>query len=383
MGRINVLYVCIDSSLGGSTASLFNLIESVRKEVNPIVLFPEEGVGKDYFEKHGIECWVYPYIKLYVFEKNRLLDVWKHPWRYHYIKKIRIDHNCYKFVKGKLEGRSIDIVHTNTSPNDIGVLLAKKLHAKHVWHIRECMDARTQFVMWGGLRRLMKLVNHADARIAISSYVKEHWKMRNENTFVLHDAIASEDEVADIRLKKKYVLFVSWYLNEEKGTRNCIEAFGKSGLQDEGYKLLLVGNCEEDFHMTLMDMAKEVCCEDAIVFIPCQKELMNYYAEASAFVMASRYEGLGRVTAEAMLYGCPVIAHASGGTLDLVKDRETGYLFNTVEECAALLRKVCSSDNEQMIMRAQIFAKDNLTQEVYGPRIMEVYRKVLASRGCF
>lgn len=381
MKRINVLYICIDSTLGGSTASLFNLIESVKDDVTPIVLFPEEGVGKDFFEKHGIECWVYPFINLYLYEKNRFADVWKRPWRYHSIKKIRIDHNCFKYVKSKLAGRSIEIVHTNTSPNDIGVLLAKKLHAKHVWHVRECMDARTQFVMWGGMHRLIKLVNYADARIAISLYVKEHWKMKNNDTYVLHDAITSEDDVVYVKSKKKYVLFVSWYLEEQKGTRRCVEVFGKSGLRNDGFKLVLVGNCEDDYRVSLMETAKEVCCDEDIVFIPCQKELKNLYAEASAFLMASQYEGLGRVTAEAMFYGCPVIAHASGGTLDLVKDGETGYLFNTIEEAVSLLRKVCLSDNEQLIVRAQKFAKESLTQEVYGPKIMEVYHKVLAGRG--
>lgn len=381
MEKINVLYICIDSSLGGSTASLFNLIDSVKKEVNPIVLFPEEGVGKDYFEQHGIECWVYPFIKLYLYEKNRFIEVWKRPWCYHSVKKVRKDYNCYRFVKSRLAGRSIDIVHTNTSPNDIGVLLAKKLHAKHVWHIRECMDVRTQFVMWGGMPRLIGLVNQADARIAISDYVKKHWEMRDENTFVLHDAITSADDVVYVKSKKRYVLFISWYLDEQKGTRRCVEAFGKSGLQNEGYKLVLVGNCEEVYRESLMETAKEVCCEEAVDFVPCRKELKSLYAEASVFLMASQYEGLGRVTAEAMFYGCPVIAHASGGTLDLVKDGETGYLFRTVDECVSLLRKVCSSDNEQMIMKAQTYAKENLTQEVYGPKIMAVYRKVLANTG--
>ena len=88
-------------------------------------------------------------------------------------------------------------------------------------------------------------------------------------------------------------------------------------------------------------------------------------------------EGLGRVTAEAMFYGCPVVAHATGGTLDLVKDGETGCLFNTVDECAALLRKVCLSDNESMVLHAQEFAKNNMSQEVYGPKIMEVYKNVI------
>ena len=64
--------------------------------------------------------------------------------------------------------------------------------------------------------------------------------------------------------------------------------------------------------------------------------------------MTSEFEALGRVTAEAMFYGCPVIAHATGGTLDLVKDGETGYLYNTIDECAELIRKVCPENQEKV-----------------------------------
>ena len=129
-----------------------------------------------------------------------------------------------------------------------------------------------------------------------------------------------------------------------------------------------------------MDTVREHHVEEAVEFVPCQSGVKPWYAHATCFIMASDYEGLGRVTAEAMFFGCPVVAHATGGSLDLVKDGETGYLFNTIEDCADLLRKVCLSDNEQMILRAQEFVKDNLSQEVYGPKILEVYNTVLGQK---
>ena len=118
-------------------------------------------------------------------------------------------------------------------------------------------------------------------------------------------------------------------------------------------------------------------CAEYIDFIPAQKDVKPYFSQAMAFINSSVNEGMGRTTAEAMFYGCPVIAYASGGTLDLVKDGETGYLFNTVEECAELMRKVCTTNQEDIILRAQEFAKQNLSIENYGSKIMEVYNSVL------
>ena len=48
-----------------------------------------------------------------------------------------------------------------------------------------------------------------------------------------------------------------------------------------------------------------------------------------------------------------------------------------VDECAALLRELCARDNKSMILPAQEFVKHNLSQEAYGPKVMEVYKNVL------
>lgn len=377
MNKITVLYICIDSTMGGSTASLYNLIDSVKKEIYPIVLFPEEGVGYDFFVRHGIECHVYPFVKLHVYRANRLRNIWKRPWRWHYINKMLLDYGCYKFVKRFLSGRRLDIIHSNTSPNDIGAYLSKRLHVKHVWHVREFCDLHFNFNIYRGIPRLKKLICHADARIAISSAIKEHWNLPNKNTWVINDAVRKESDVCFIPNKQRYLLFCSYFITEAKGARIAINAFGESGICTEGYRLKLVGNCDDEFRKSLLDSAQKLGCEEYVDFIPCQSEMKALYSEAGAFIMASKHEGLGRITAEAMFYGCPVIAHASGGTLELIKHGETGWLFNSEKECAMLIRKVCHESQEQIIMKAQQFVLNNLTQEKYGPKIIEVYNHVL------
>ena len=139
----------------------------------------------------------------------------------------------------------------------------------------------------------------------------------------------------------------------------------------------IVGNCSDNYKKELIALAGDYGCSKFIDFIPAQKDVKPYFANAMAYVNPSVDEGMGRTTAEAMFYGCPVIAHASGGTLDLIKDGETGYLFNTVDEMAELMKKVCTSDQEEVILRAQEFAKNNLSVEDYGEKIMEVYKTVL------
>lgn len=372
-----ILYICIDPTLGGSTQSLLDLIRSVREQVNPIVIVPQRGLAYDAFVKENIECYIYPFLKLYELKKNRLIDVIKHPWRWHVIKKLRYDYGCLWFVKKILNGRRIDIVHSNTSPNDVGVLLAKSLKAKHVWHVREFCDLHFNFEIYNGIPRLRKLINSADARIAISTAIAEHWQMPTQDTWVINDACRKMNDACYVSNKEKYLLFSSYNLTEAKGTRIAIIAFAKSGVAKQGYILKLMGNCSETYENSLRKTMVEFGVENVVEFVPCQPNIKPYVAHATVYIMASECEGLGRVTAEAMFYGCPVVAHASGGTLDMVEDGKSGYLFHTIDECAELINKVCNENQEKIILQAQQFAIEHLSQEVYGPMIMEVYESVL------
>lgn len=375
--KLQVLYICIDPTLGGSTQSLLDLIRSIRDNVNPIVLVPQYGLAYEAFVKEGIECYVYPFLKLYELKRNRLVDNITHPWRWHIIKKIRFDYGCVQFVKKILNGRKVNIIHSNTSPNDVGVLLAKKLKTKHIWHVREFCDLHFHFDIYRGIPRLRDLINRANARIAISSAIAQHWQMPINNTWVINDACRRINDACYVPNKEKYLLFSSYNLTEAKGTRFAINAFWKSSVYNEGYILKLMGNCTEEYKQSLLTTIDELKITDFVEFVPCQVDVKPYFMHATAYLMTSECEGLGRVTAEAMFYGCLVIAHASGGTLDMVIDGKTGYLFNNIDACANLIQKVCSNDNEQIILQAQQFAITNFSQEVYGPKIMEVYKTVL------
>lgn len=376
--KLSILYVCPDESLGGSTRSLLDLILAVREWVNPIVLCGSEGGASAEFRRKGIETIVHPYIKLYA--KRTWMDVLMHPWRAFVVRVFQFDFACAMYVKRYLQGRKIDIVHSNYSPIYIGWLLAKVQHAKHVWHVREFIDLDFQYEVYGGLKLLRRMVNRADARIAITTAVRDHWKMPVSNSWAITDAIRSQKDVTYEPNKDKYLLFSAYNMTEKKGTRTAIEAFAKSEVYKDGYELRLVGNCLDDYKQSLDQTIKELGVEEYVEFVPCQDDIKPLFVKATAYLMTSDFEGLGRVTGEAMFYGCPVIAHATGGTLDLVQNGVTGYLYDEIDECAELIKTVCATNQEEMILRAQEFAINNISQEVYGPKIMEVYKSVLNER---
>lgn len=373
--RPNILYICPDESLGGSTRSLLNLILSIKDKIQPIVLLPSPNVAYDEFRRNDIETIVHPFIKLY--QRYSWKNVLLHPWRVFLIRFLRQDIACARYVKKYLDGRKIDIVHSNYSPIYTGYVLAKILKAKHICHVREFIDLDFNYNIYGGIPLLRWFVNNADARVAITTAIKKHWQMPIQNTWVINNAILRKEEACYIPEKEKYILYSAYNMTERKGARTAIVAFAKSGMSKNGYILKLVGNCHEDYKSSLLQTLREYGMVNSVEFVPCQKDVKPFFSHATAYLMTSEFEALGRVTAEAMFYGCPVIAHATGGTLDLVKDGETGYLYDTIDDCANLIQKVCAESQERLILQAQDFAINNLSQEIYGPKIMNVYNKVL------
>ena len=61
----------------------------------------------------------------------------------------------------------------------------------------------------------------------------------------------------------------------------------------------------------------------------------------------------------------------------MIENRRTGYLFDTVDELAVLMREVSIKDNMGMIEEARDFALKNFTEEEYGKKIEKVYQKVM------
>lgn len=374
--KIRVLYIC-GSDFSGAEMSLLDMVLSVKEEVEPIVLVPNNGKTFNIFTEKNINCICHRYTDAWI-PSGYLKNVAIHPWRLQTIKFLRYDITGVRYVIKAIQGGHLDIIHTNYALTAFGAFLARKLGLPHVWHIREYLDKPyINGTIVGGRNWLRKKINNASARIVVSAPCRDFWKLKQENTYTINDAVLNVKESCYVQGKQPYILYCSSFLCEAKGVFVAVSAYGKSGLSMQCIRLKVVGNASDDVREKIKAIAAEYQCADMLDFIQAQEDVKPLFANAMAYINPSMKEGMGRTTAEAMFYGCPVVACASGGTLDLIRHGETGWLFDTEEECAELLKKVCTTDQNQVILRAQEFAKQNLSIENYGSKILEVYQKVL------
>lgn len=378
---INILYITFAyKNLDGATYSLMDLIESVHEEVHPIVMVRAKGCVYDYFTNRNVECIVCDYkedlvgqpVKIHQYIKYAVKFI---PNRFGYYSKNR---KCLLTLSRILKGRRIDIVHINNTVVSVGYDIAKNLNSKFVWHLRGFMDLDFGCMPLRGWRKYTKSLNDADAVIGITKSVLEHYfPLGAKNTYVISDAVRSKHDTCFVLPKDNYFLFVAGYLTDKKGTDFAIAAFARTGLALKGYKLIIIGQAHPKYMLRLNKIIADAGISESVDFLGRNDHVKEYMSRATAFMMCSENEGLGRVSIEAMFYGCLVIGRNSGGTKDFVFDCETGLLFNDIDGCAAAMQKAARSDHQSIIKNAQQFAQENFAIEDYGVKILEVYDKVL------
>lgn len=376
MDKVVVLYINHTSGLGGAALSLYNLINSVGNNVLPIVLIPSKGQAYEFFSRKGIRCIIYPF-RCNIREKNVLT----HYLRFipHYIRDKYFNNVCCRHVIKELGSLKVDIVHSNSSVFTIGIDLAKRLSAKHVWHIREFQDVDFGMKPFLGWNNLKRKIYASDAVIAITKAVYEHWNLdKARNACYLWDAVRSEKDVIYKERKQKYFFFCAAILSDAKGTAFAIEAFGRSNLAKDGYKLVLAGDVTDQYKSTLKGIMETYDITEDVELIGYCNDIIPYMTEAAAFLMCSKNEGLGRVTIEAMFYGCPVIAKSTGGTSEIIKNNRNGLLFTDMDSCIKAMNNITHNSYKKMILEAQHFACQYFSEEKYGEKLNEIYWSILA-----
>lgn len=378
MRKITVLYIChAPDNLGGAALSLSNLIDSVKCSVSPIVLLPKKGQVYTFFTKMGIKCIISNF-DCNLRNPNYFIHIVgfvpKLIW--YRLKEVKDIYRICKLVKDS----NINIVHSNSSVFTIGVKIAKRLRVKHIWHIREFQDLDFGMSPFLGWIHLKKLLYTTDATISITDTIYKHWELEGKNNaYCYGDAVRSKNDSILLLDKKKYIVFCAAIISNAKGAEIAVESFGKSDLAKDGYRLKMIGKISEEYTEKLNKIADTYKITNNIDYLGYCDSIKEIMSQATAFLMCSQNEGLGRVTIEAMFYGCPVIAKKSGGTMTFLKNNNNGFLFTNCEECASLMVYIVKypAITNNIIKNANKTAIKNFSEETYGTLIMKIYKSLL------
>jgi GalNAc-alpha-(1->4)-GalNAc-alpha-(1->3)-diNAcBac-PP-undecaprenol alpha-1,4-N-acetyl-D-galactosaminyltransferase len=155
----------------------------------------------------------------------------------------------------------------------------------------------------------------------------------------------------NIKSKKEKIILAVGRLNVQKGFDLLLETFAT--LNSDEWRLVIAGDGVEKEN--LLHLIKSLKL-DNVELIGKQKDIFEWYAKSSIFVLSSKKEGFPNVLLEAMASGCAVVSfdcphgpseiiiHEKNGLL--VKNQERGELGNSIQVLIdnALLREELSRE---------------------------------------
>ncbi|MEZ3505561.1 MAG: glycosyltransferase family 4 protein [Lachnospiraceae bacterium] len=288
------------------------------------------------------------------------------------------------WLSKKLDMTSVDIIHANSSREDLGAILALKYKKPFVWHIREfglgCFSFRKDYI---------NLMNQAASElIAVSEAAREHWikkGLEKEKVVCIYNGVPLEipekkDYEGNLKKQIRFLMLGSIY--EAKGQYQIIQALGMlEERHKEKISLDIVGDGPGEYVNRLRKLAKQYGLLSHISFLGYQEGFDHKICSYDCGIMCSRTEGFGRVTAEYMMAGLPVIASDIGPNRELVIDQETGLLYewNNIEDLKEKIIFLLNNVDllEKMGRRAREYAAAHFTSKRNAELIYKEYLKIL------
>lgn len=279
-----------------------------------------------------------------------------------------------------------DLIHTNTSVNNIGYLAAKKLHIKHIWHIREYGDKDFNMIVPFQRKKLNAPDNY---KIAITKDILNYKGLdRDMTSRVIYDGPVKE--IRPPATTDGRYFFFAGRLTEKKGVFDLLDGYisyaEKSG--DKALPLKLAGRADDDIQKKLTDIVQNNRLSEKVQIlgeITDSSELRNLYRNSTATIVPSWNEGFGFVLPEAMSCGALTVGRDSGGTKEqydnamVITGEEVGFRFNTARELADILTTLASSSKKdflQMITNSQRVVEKLYTVAASGGNVLKFYEEI-------
>lgn len=177
-----------------------------------------------------------------------------------------------------------------------------------------------------GLKNFFKHQMRKLDNLVVLSHVDEDLFMREmdlKTTVIYNPLTVSSIGTGNARYKK--FLSVGRFSYKHKGFDLLIQAFAEFAKKNQEWKLEIVGEGPEE--ALYRSLIKKYKLEQRVVLCPFTKNVQKHYANASVYVLSSRWEGFGLVLVEAMSHGLPIVSSDVPVAVELLKDKGVALFF--------------------------------------------------------
>jgi glycosyltransferase involved in cell wall biosynthesis len=228
-------------------------------------------------------------------------------------------------------------------------------------------------------RRLLKTYDLITRFVAVSRFIKEKYVslgIPESKIAVLYNFVDLDKIPFRGRDNDRYFVYIG-RLSREKGLGTLVKSFA----ENPDLEAKIVGDGPEK--KALEKLIADRGIRNVTLCGYLGKERFQILSRALACIVPSEcYEAFGRSVAESFACGVPVVASRLGGLPELVRDGETGWLFQAGEvgDLGQCLRRVSQLPKDCIVdmgNKAYVFAQQNFSKKNYLERLVEIYNDAI------
>lgn len=384
---MKVAFISHFAELYGANRSLLALITYLNEQegIQPILLCNEEGALTEQARSVGIHCVIFPFTtwmseRTYMGRPHHRIA--QH-MRYRKQAKDRASNNARLLdrMEQAVQKLNCRLIYSNSSVIGVGHQLAQKMGLPHIWHIREFGKADYKLYLDQGKYAFANALRKAVRIIAISRAIGQYAKevSGRSDAIVVYNGVLPRAQFAEKRAQCPwpssgvFTFAMVGLIHPGKGHFDAVEALAQ--LDGTPVRLLIAGSGRSE---KLKQRIEDLGIQDKIEFLGYLNDPYEAYAQSNALLMCSKKEGMGRVTAEAMAAGRPVIGYNDGATPELIIHGKTGFIYNNVVELAQQMQALANDPAmaEHMGKEGAKVAEEQFNIEQYGEKILAVLNEV-------
>jgi len=336
----------------GATISFIEMIKGLKVlGIEPIVVYPDYSNNIyiiNIIKNSSIKCFHCPIVAswyrpfpIFSWNLKNLLRKLKELYNLH--KMNRLKKKSFNELCKIVEKEKPSIIHTNVGVLHEGLAVAKKMKIPHIWHLREYQDLDFGNRPFPSKRNFIKKLTKSYV-ITITKDIQKHFNLENyPKAKTIYNAILSKSSMVYLPKKEKFFLCAS-RVSPEKGHYEVIEVFAEFCKKYCDYKLIIAGFGDANYINICKELMRKLNVTSNVEFVGYKNEgkLSELMKNATALIVNSKFEGFGRMTAEALFYGCLVIGKNTGGTKEIIEQTGGGFLYNDVTDLGKYMEEMLS-----------------------------------------
>lgn len=383
---MRLLVVTYSSNLnGGANRSLLMVLEYLIKmyQYNIHVIVPGKGVLCDALDELGISWESHHYNAIGMIN----MTTFKGVGRYfkHKINTYRNDYEARRRFEN-LRKENFDLVYLNNNGAAYGANLAKYLGLPFVWHFRGEIYKESHY-----LPEIASMICKCSRIIAVSYDMKALY-LRNpvlakKKIDVIHNSIMLTDCKSSMQTRETgFHIVQCGRIAVEKCQMDAIKAVDILVRQYKDIYLHIVGSGYggdgNTYEQILKKYVNEHDLKDNVIFEGYRNDMSEFRRHMNCELICSLREPFGRVTLEGMRSGLTVIGANTGGTVEIIRDGQTGLLYRQgdVEDLARKILKIYSNPDKgkELAQNGLEYARTHFLPEDTVSRLNEIFIEVMS-----